>query len=92
MKWYQYLEDAKKINELWNSVNCIASGEQKRIEDYSISYFVETAKNLLDVMQYCADSESKKQTNLLEKYVEKYEIKNGQASINEWLKTRGLIV
>ena len=47
MKWYQYLEDAKQIPELYNSISEIARCEKKRIEDYSISFFVETAKNLL---------------------------------------------
>ena len=86
MKWYEYLEDAKKIRTLWDSINDIAKCENTRIEDYSISYFVETAKNLLDVLQYGSGEETSKQIALLEMYIEKYEIKDGQASIDKWLK------
>lgn len=86
MKWYDYLEDAKKIRLLWDSVSDIASLENKRIEDYPTSYFVETAKSLLDVLQYGSGEETSRQTYLLEKYIEKHEIKDGQASIDKWLE------
>ena len=59
---------------------------KKRIEDYPTSYFVETAKSLLDLLQYGSGEETKKQITLLEKYIEKHEIKNGQASIDKWLE------
>ena len=86
MKWYEYLEDAKKIKLLWDSISDISKCENKRIEDYPTSYFVATAKNLLDVLQYGSGEETSKQIDLLEKYIEKHEIKDGQASINKWLK------
>ena len=86
MKWYQYLEDAKKIKTLWDSVSDIAKCENTRIEDYSVGYFVETSKTLLDVLKYGSGEETSKQVAQLEKYIGKYEIKDGQASIYEWLK------
>ena len=86
MKWYAYLEDAKKIRTLWDSVNDIASFEKKSIDEYPTKYFVETAKNLLDVLQYSSGEETSKQIYLLEKYIEKHEIKDPQASINKWLE------
>lgn len=87
MKWYQYLEDAKKIPELYNSISEIAKCENKRIEDYSISFFVETAKNLLDVFKCCeSNSAFYKQTELLNEYVKRYEIKENDSSVEEWLK------
>lgn len=85
MKWYEYLEDAKKIKLLWDSISDIARCENKRIEDYSTSYFVETAKSLLDLLQYGSGEETSKQIALLENYIEKHEIKDGQASIDKWL-------
>lgn len=86
MKWYDYLEDAKKIKTLWDSVNEIARSENKRIEDYATGDFVRFAKSLLDVMQYSVGEETNKQKDLLAKYIEKYEIKDGQASIDKWLE------
>lgn len=86
MKWYEYLEDAKKIRTLWDSISTIANCENKRIEDYPTSYFVETAKSLLDILQYGSGEETSKQIALLEKYIEKHEIKDGQASIDKWLE------
>ena len=85
MKWYQYLEDAKQIPELYNSISEIARCENRRIEDYSISFFVETAKNLLDIMKcYKPNSDFYNQRKLLESYIQKYEIKENDKSIIEW--------
>jgi hypothetical protein len=87
MKWYQYLEDAKKIRVLWDSVETMATCERKRIDDYSIGDFVKVSKNLIDVMQEIDGCESKRQTQLLIEYVKKYEIKEPSTSIGEFLNT-----
>ena len=84
MKWYQYIEDVKKIPELYNSILEISRCENKRIEDYSISFFVETAKNLLDVFECYSGSEWDEQRRLLKEYIQKYEIKENDTSIKDW--------
>ncbi len=86
MKWYQYIEDARKIPELYNSILEIARCENTRIVDYSMSFFVGTAKNLLDVLECCSGSKSDEQRRLLKEYIQMYEIKENDISISEWLK------
>lgn len=89
-KWYDYLTDAKQIDELNNSMSELARSEHKELSDYSQGEYVATAKNLLDIMEdwesQCDGRKLRKQRRLLKEYIEKYEIKNPEESINEWLK------
>ena len=50
-KWYDYLTDAKQIDELNNSMSELARSEHKELSDYSQGEYVATAKNLLDIME-----------------------------------------
>ena len=89
-KWYDYLTDAKQIDELNNSMSELARSEHKELSDYSQGEYVATAKNLFDIMEdwegQCDGRKLRKQRRLLKEYIEKYEIKNPEESINEWLK------
>ena len=90
MKWYEYYEDAKKIRTLWDSLNTIAKCKNSHVDYFSPRDFVETAKNLLDVLQYGSGEETSKQIALLEKYIEKHEMKNGRETIEKELARHNL--